>query len=368
MAAFKFSNRLQSVQEQIQKEALDALFITNQSNVFYLSGIPPLPDAKELAALVTVSELFVFTYSTYKDAAERSIQQGLLHELSSSTNLIKHLKSLRASHNLKTIGFEANDLTVSQLNNFKKEIPTMTWKGSERIVEMAREIKDEGEITSMVKAAKITDQAFDFILQKIKPGVTEKALALDLEVFLKTKADGIAFSPIVASGINSASPHHISGNKKIKHGEMVLLDFGAKIDGYCADLTRTVSVGKASQKFTDIYQTVLEAQQQALHFLLNRKVTEIPAKEVDAIARNFIMSKGYPSIPHGLGHCLGINIHELPRLAPTSTEILKPGMVFTIEPGIYIPGWGGVRIENVVVWKEGGMSILSQSSKNLIEL
>lgn len=384
--------RLLPLQNKLKEFHLDALLITSQPNIFYLTGIPTLPDTKELAAILTRKELFVFANSTYFVEARHQIRAGKLLALTPQMRLSHHLAQISRQESLKRLGFEASDVTVAQLQALKKALPSIRFVDSGNLIAQLRHIKDDTEIAAIKKAAKITDQAFAFILKSIKRGVREKDLALQLEVYLKKHADGIAFSPIVASGVGSASPHYISSEKVIQMGEMVLLDFGAKVDGYFSDLTRTVFVGKATEKFKEIYQTVLEAQNQALEYLrrhlgggrLNPPAgggshdspevlgtgsnLEIPTKAVDSIARDYIKTHGYPDIPHGLGHSLGLEIHESPRLSPTDNTIIKPGMVFTIEPGIYLPNWGGVRIEELVYLGEKGIEVLSKSPRELIGL
>ena len=369
--------RLTQIQHNLKEHKLDGFLITSQPNIFYLSGIPPLQDAKELTAFITSNNLFVFVYSTYKEEASKYIKHGTLVELSNHVKLTDLVQKIISKENLRCIGFEAYDVTYSFYSSLKKKVQSIDWKPISNLIEKQREIKDEGELTSIEKAVHIADQAFSSILAKIKPGVLEKDIALELEVFLKKNSDGIAFSPIVASGHASASPHHISGNKAIKQGEMVLLDFGAKVNGYCSDITRTIFIGKATQRFRNVYQTVLSAQQKTLDYVRkhydniyyhSKTDAQILSREVDRVARNYIVEKGYPTIPHGLGHSLGLEIHESPRLSPSSDEVFKQGMVFTIEPGIYIPGWGGVRIEDMVVLEKNSIRLLTQATRTLIEV
>lgn len=219
-------------------------------------------------------------------------------------------------------------------------------------------------IPSIKKACKLTDAAFKFILKKIKPGISEKEIAFEINDFIKKHGADIAFPSIVAFDKNSVEIHHKPTDQRLKTKDIILMDFGAKVENYCSDMTRTIFLGKATSEQKKIYQTVLEAQKRAMKQLNNG----IKASSVDKIARDYIVSQGYPTIPHSLGHGVGLEVHESPRLSPTSNDILKPGMVFSIEPGIYLPNKFGVRIEDLVALEQDGIKILTHSTKALIEL
>lgn len=247
-----------------------------------------------------------------------------------------------------------------------------------------RVIKKPKEIQAIERACQLGDKTFKYILKKIKPGITEKQLAFEIEFFIKKNGADISFPPIVAFGANSSIPHHKTSNKQLATRELVLLDFGVKLNNYCSDMTRVVFFAKANPKQKKIYQIVLEAQECALEYLSRRKTPrgwpasqrgepnglprggEIKAKEVDKVARDYIINAGFPTIPHGLGHGVGLEVHEPPRLSPKSKDILKPGMVFSIEPGIYLPGKFGVRLEDLVVLEKSGPRLLTNSSKELL--
>jgi Xaa-Pro aminopeptidase len=227
-------------------------------------------------------------------------------------------------------------------------------------------VKTEKELEKMAKAADIADQAFHHIIGYIRPGVTERAVALELEIYMKKLgASALSFETIAASGVRSSMPHGIATDKIIEDGDFLTLDFGCVYDGYCSDMTRTVVVGKATQKQKKIYGVVLEAQIAALNAIREG----INGIDVDKIARDVISSRGYGEyFGHGLGHGVGLEVHEEPRLSPTGTKKLLENMVVTDEPGIYIPGFGGVRIEDLIVVKKDGCEVLSKSPKQLIEL
>lgn len=214
------------------------------------------------------------------------------------------------------------------------------------------------------------DDTFEHILKKLKVGVSEKEIVFEIEYFLKKNGAEISFPPIVAFGKNSSIPHHQSGETKLKREDFVLLDLGAKVESYCSDMTRTIIFGKASEKQKKIYRTVLETQKRAVDFI-NIQIKlgkQVRAKEVDKVAREYIKSKGYLDIPHSLGHGIGLEVHEHPSLSPKSKDILKNGMVFSIEPGIYIAGFGGVRIEDLFVLEKDKIRQITLSPKQIIEI
>jgi Xaa-Pro aminopeptidase len=235
-----------------------------------------------------------------------------------------------------------------------------------KVVEKLRLLKSVEEIEKIRRAAEISDAAFDFIQQVIRPGVTELEISNELEHFMKRKgASRGAFSFIVASGHRGALPHGVASEKIIEKGDMVTLDFGAVYEGYCSDITRTLAVGEVNPKLIEIYNIV----RNALQLTLKHLKVGMTGKEVDAIARDYIAEKGYGDyFGHGLGHGIGLNIHEDPFFSKNSEELLQTGMVVTIEPGIYIPELGGIRIEDDVLMKEDGIEILTHSPKELIIL
>lgn len=227
-------------------------------------------------------------------------------------------------------------------------------------------VKDADEIEKMRKAASIADQAFLHIQQFIKPGAVEKDLALELEFFMKKcGASGLSFDTIVASGMRSSLPHGHASEKVIKTGDLVTFDFGCVYEGYCSDMTRTVAVGTISKEQEKVYNIVLEAQIRALQAVMPVK----SGIEIDMVARNYINNQGYEkNFEHGLGHGVGLEIHEEPRVSKTGDKILHPGMVVTVEPGIYIEGFCGVRIEDMVVVTKQGIENLTSSKKELLVL
>jgi len=235
---------------------------------------------------------------------------------------------------------------------------------SSNILTKIRQIKDESEIHILRQIISMTDQAFLQIAKMIQPGMTEVEISLELEFSLrKMGATDRSFDYIVASGLRSSLPHGVATEKKLEKNESLTLDYGGKYKGYCSDLTRTVFLGQPDSKQREIYNIVLEAQQAGIEALK----PGITGQEADAVARQVMTKAGYGEyFGHGLGHALGIEVHETPRLNTRETQILQPGMVITVEPGIYIPGWGGVRIEDVILVNDNGVEVLTQAPKQFI--
>ena len=236
----------------------------------------------------------------------------------------------------------------------------------QRAPQKLREIKTEAEVSAIRKACGITSKAFGAILEKIRPGMTEKELQIELDfTMLRLGADGNAFSTIIASGENGSLPHAIPGPRVLRAGDMITMDFGAKVDGYCSDMTRTVALGKPSDEMKRVYDTVFRAQAMCVEALAAGK----NCYEIDRLARDYIDAQGYAGrFGHGLGHAVGIDIHEEPRLSPKCREDLRAGVVMTVEPGVYLPGVGGVRIEDTCLVLENGSESLTTADRQLIIL
>ena len=234
---------------------------------------------------------------------------------------------------------------------------------------MSKSSKEKEKINSIKKACEISDRCFDFILPFLKEGVTEIETVRLINYFLRKKSEGVAFKTIAAFGENSAEVHHqIPTNRKLKKGDFIMLDFGARINGYPSDMTRTLFCKKASKKQIDLYQTVLDAQKKAIELLeaLIKKQLPIKAFDIDKVARDFIISKKYPPMSHSLGHGIGKKVHSGLKLSPKSKTNLKTGMIFSVEPGIYVKDFGGARIEDLVLLNDNKVEILTRSTKALL--
>ncbi|MCG8541638.1 MAG: Xaa-Pro peptidase family protein [Clostridia bacterium] len=267
---------------------------------------------------------------------------------------------------INKLGFEDEFVTVSQYNEFIEKLNDIHFTPLKDTLNRLRAIKDEDEIDEIRKAAHIADKTFEYICSILKAGITEWEVALEIENFMKKKgAAGTAFKSIVASGKRASLPHGVASHKVIEEGDFVTLDFGCIYNGYCSDMTRTVVIGKATDRQKEIYNIVLEAQEAVLGFIK----PGITGYDADKIARDIIKAKGYGDyFGHGLGHGVGLEVHELPKLSPLGKDTLQANMVVTDEPGIYLPDFGGVRIEDLIVVTENGCEVLSKSPKHLIEL
>jgi len=243
----------------------------------------------------------------------------------------------------------------------------------------SKAVKSPNEISKIEKACKLGDEIFAYILKKIKLDITEKEIAREINLFIKKSGSKCSFPTIVAFGKNSANIHNVPTDNKLTKNQIILLDFGVKLEGFCSDMTRTIFSGKPTPKQKRMYETVLSAQQKTIDFITSfandlfrsggkKKGRILKAKDVDHTARAYIESEGYPTIPHSLGHGIGRKVHEAFRISPKSKNYLKEGMVFSIEPGIYFPNFGGVRIEDLVVLEKSGIRLLTHSPKNIIEI
>jgi Xaa-Pro aminopeptidase len=353
--------------DKVSFQEVDAILVSSAFQVAYLTGYSNFShEEREAFVLLTPQTNYIFTDARYSEAVSQ-IPGFSLMEVSGQVTFTDHLKKIIDEYSLKSLGIEGDHLTVSEFRRLEKVISEIK---EIKLVDLRAE-KKVTEIQKIEQACQIGDQVFKVILKKIKAGMTEKKLALEMELLMRKKGVVPSFDTIVAFGSHSYVPHHQTGDTKlIGQGEFVLLDFGIKFEEYCSDMTRTIFLGKASEKQKKIYQAVLAAQSKAAEFLDSqiKKGIKVTGKKVDQVAREYIISKGYPSIPHSLGHGIGLQVHEYPRLSPKSDDVLIEGMVFSIEPGIYIPGFGGVRIEDLYVIEKTGLRQLTQASKELIEL
>lgn len=354
------STKTQKTKELLKAEGFDALLISSSFNIRYLTCFDGFSaDEREGFALVTNSNMYIFADPRLSEGARKNSKGASVIEFSAGKKLLPQIQEIIDREKVKILGFEEN-LTYSEFKRFKKL--KVKLKMVEEIVEDVRTIKDASELKSLKRACELTDDAFQFALGKIKAGITELGLAWEMEKFIRENRGELAFPTIVAFGSNSATPHHKTSSQKLVAGSCILLDFGAKIDGYCADMTRTVFFGKAPEKFKEIYDTVRIAQEKAF------KPKKFTAEEVDKTARDYITHKKFPTIPHSVGHGVGLEVHELPHISPSFTERIEPNTPFTIEPGIYVNGYGGVRIEDTVYYDGKKIISLTKSPKELIEL
>lgn len=366
--------RLKDAQKRLVRGKLDALLISSTHNIGYLTGFFGFSKTeREGYLLLTTRRRYIFASGLNSEAVKRyiaSLKDFTLVEISPRTPLTKKaLVTIIKKERIKKLGFEKHSLTYAEYERLKKDL-SITLVPTEHVIEELRMIKDADEIAAIEKACKLGDKAFDYILTKIKPIITEKELAWELEVFIRREGYELSFPTIVAFGFNSCIPHHVTSDKRLAISDkLILLDFGCRVDNYCSDMTRTVFFGKATYEQKRMYNTVLEAQKRAFENLQHSNDTyHHSAKHVDKIARDYIASQNYPNIPHSLGHGIGLEVHEPPKLSPKSKDILKPNMVFSIEPGNYLPGIGGVRIEDLIALEPAGPRFLTKAKRELIEV
>jgi len=351
------NSRLEKVRRIIQQKELDGVFISDPVNRRYLSGFT----GSTGYLLITRGKRLFITDFRYVQQAKQQCEGFEVVEL--PRDILEKINELVVELNIRDLGFEDGHVSFMQYTGMKEKLERTYLHPLGEAINHLRMVKNADEIRLIKTAVGITEKALEHIKPYIKPGVKEREIALEIEYFMRKKgASAAAFDFIVASGWRSALPHGVASDKTIQDGELITLDIGCKYEGYCSDMTRTFVVGTYSPKQREIYDIVLEAQTQVLS-LMKPGMTGI---EVDSIARDVIERAGYGEyFGHGLGHGVGLQIHESPSLSQKGKTVLEPGMVVTVEPGIYLPDFGGVRIEDLVVIKEDGIENLNNSSKEL---
>jgi Xaa-Pro aminopeptidase len=357
--------RLDAVRRSLSGADCGALVVRCVANVAYLSGFAGVWDDEPFSLLlVTAQDAVVLTDSRYRESAERAAEGSPWRVVLCTADPWVEALAFAAEAGVGRLAVESSapyKVVECARASFSGEIvPTDGW------VEGVRVVKDAGEVARITEAQKLTDAAFDHILGFVAEGMSEAQVALEIEFFMRSEgSDGIAFPPIVASGPNSALPHAHPGSRKVERGDFLKMDFGARVGGYCADMTRTVVIGTASLRQREIYDTVLSANVAGIAAIKPGLV----GRDIDAAARSVIEAAGFgENFGHGLGHGVGLEVHELPGLGSRSTALVPLGSVVTVEPGVYVPGFGGVRIEDLVVVEKSGARVLTRSTKELIEL
>lgn len=354
-------NRVERLIQRLKDENLDGILLLNDSNIRYISGFT----GSDSYVIIAEGAKAFITDSRYTEQAEEECQGfEVVRWGKPVAGLLETIKKVCDQNGINKLAFEKGHITYEMYEDLVKGLEGMEIVPASGLVEGLRAVKDEEEIQCMRMAAQFADQAFEEILKYIRPGVTELDVATELQYLIKKKgADDIGFPIIAVSGKRSSLPHGIPGRKAIERGDFVTLDFGAMYKGYRSDMTRTVIVGEADEKQREIYEIVRTAQAEASRVVR----AGLEAKAADGCARGYITQAGYGDyFGHGLGHGIGLDVHEEPRLSQTGNKILEEGNVVTIEPGIYLPNWGGVRIEDTVVVREDGIEVLTKSSKELI--
>jgi len=351
--------RLERLRQRFDEKEIDGLFISQPANIRYLSGF----DGSAGYLLITAQDAILATDFRYVAQAKRQAPECQIFR--TSGNIGDWFPGLVSGLRVKQLGFEAGHVTFSLYGKLsgilsKAQLP-LRLIPVEGLAEDLRAIKEPEEIKFITRASAISDAAFEYAETIIRPGISEQELAWEIESFMREKgSQALPFEVIVASGPNSALPHARPSSRQLALGEPIVIDLGARASGYCSDLTRTICLGDADEKFNRIYDTVLGAQLAAIAMIREG----MSGQEADKMARIVIEEAGYgEAFGHALGHGIGLSPHEAPRLGPNSMEPLASGMVFTIEPGIYLDGWGGVRIEDTVVMEDGKIRVISKSRK-----
>jgi len=354
-----YFERQQNLKNVIEKSGLDGMLITNLTNIRYICGFT----GSAGTCLVTQSGKFFITDGRYIEQSKEQVK-GFNRYIDMDNNLSIIKKNKLITKDLK-IGFEGDHVNFTLYDSMKKIFTDTDWESTTMILEDLASVKDKTELNAIRTAVEITDKVYEEILPMLRPGYTEKQVANTMVSKYREYGEGEAYSPIVATGPNGALPHAVPTDREFKKGDFIVIDAAAKYAGYHADMTRTPVVGEATEKHHEIYAIVKEAQQRGC----NIAMAGVSCKEVDAATRDYIHEMGYGEhYTHGTGHGLGLEIHTSPRFSPTSEDILAENNVMTIEPGIYLAGWGGVRIEDDVIINNDGCEILNKTTKELVVL
>lgn len=367
-----YQDRLHAIQQILQESSSDALIVDDPINIYYMTGI----EVSTGRLLIHSKAAHLIVDNRYFEICKQASPFPVLE--SDNPNFESRLSSPEFSF-IHSLSFDSDNTSYKSYIQLQKVIETVASSSQnprkitliplDNPIKKLRSVKDKSEIEVLKTAATLGSQGFDFVLTLLKEGITEIEIASELEIFWKRKGSkSLAFDPIIAFGPNSSKPHYRAGKMALKRGNIVLIDIGVNLHHYHSDMTRTVFFGDPNPKLKEIYAIVKEAQEAALSICK----PGTPIGELDAAARNLITSRGYgPNFTHSLGHGVGLEIHELPVIKNTSPHkdiALVPGMVITIEPGIYLPGIGGVRIEDTIVINEIGYENLTNRSKDLVNL
>lgn len=355
-------SRINRFQKELEENSFDTFFISNRINVYYFTNFYSKSSAYLLVFQETMPVLYV-PQLEYEEAS--SLAEGCeVKKFEKGSQLLKFVRADLESNRSKKGGIEEVSMSIKSYRELSEKIEFVEWGNGVKLIDKLRRVKNEGEIMNLREACKIADSGITTALEIIGSEKSELEIAAEIEYAMrKSGSEGAPFDTIVASGYRSAYPHGVSTKKKIKKGDLIIIDLGARFNGYCSDMTRTVVLGSPSEKQSKILQLVLEAEQNAIRACIAGK----NASEVEEEVRAFLSAKEYNEyFVHSLGHGVGLDVHEYPVLANISEDVFEEGNVFTVEPGIYLPDWGGVRIEDVVYLTEKGPEILTKSNYELI--
>ena len=356
-------NRLNFFRKSCSQHQIDTFMVLIEENRRYLSGFTGEDtqfDESAGALLITDTQLLLTTDSRFETQAR--MEAPLYDIYTYKSGLIKALPDLLKRFETKKLGFESQRISYQNYTKIteqlKSDLPAVELVPTENIIEDQRVLKELDEIEIIRKALLIAENIFKDFSNTLRPGITEKEAAWAMEKGMREGgADMLSFPVIVAAGENSALPHAIPSNRLMQRGEPILFDWGVRFNGYCSDISRTLFLDTIDKNFQKVYQAVFDAQQMSIDAIK----PGVSSKSVDAVARNHIDKKGFKDkFGHGLGHGVGLSVHEAPRLSPLKDDTLEPGMIITVEPGIYLPGQGGVRLENMIRVKEDGAEVLNR--------
>ena len=355
-------SNLERLKNRIAAEELDAVLLLDSYNRHFATGF----HSSSGAVIVTANDAWFITDSRYIEAATEFAAGRFNVCLHNSAHPMNDMiKTIMAEQGVSRLGGESCRLSYDEYTKYE-ELLGIKMIGCQAMLDELRAAKNEEELEYMRKAQEITDDVFAYILTFIKPGMTERRVAAELVYQMRLRgADQVSFDPIVVAGHRSSMPHGVPSDNVIQEGDFVTMDFGAAHNGYCSDMTRTVAVGKISEEQEKVYNLVLDAQLAAIDAVK----AGVPCNSIDAVARDMIYGAGYEGkFGHGLGHSLGLEIHENPRFSPLCSDLTEAGIVMSVEPGIYLDGQFGVRIEDIVMVTEDGCEVITKSEKKLITL
>jgi Xaa-Pro aminopeptidase len=354
---FDHAGRLEKIRSRMADSSLDALLVSARENVYYFSGFT----GGESFLLVTGERVFLITDFRYRQQAKEELAPGCEVRLR-STSPSEAVATLAREEKLRRIGFGEDRLNWAAHGRLKEKLPGQQLLPAGGLITDLRMVKEPAEIALIRKAAARTVRVLSRWQKSARPGMTEESLARRLAAAFYRAGGEPAFDPIVAAGAHSSHPHAAASDRRLGRGEICLVDLGGKWEFYNSDLTRTLAGGPYPRRFKTIYRAVLAAQEKAIRAVR----PGIRAASLDTLARGYLVGKGYGEyFGHGLGHGVGLEVHERPAINSRSQEVLKEGMVFTVEPGVYIPGWGGVRIEDTILVTAHGCEVLTPAPKTL---
>lgn len=352
-----YRGRMVALRKILAQYPMDGILFSSPSNIRYLSGF----DGSESILIVSGDQSVLLVDGRYTTQASNQVHLAI--SISRSANHIQGIKETTKALGIARLGFEAACVTVEFYHALREACPALEFVALAEEVRLLRAAKDKHEILTMKKAATMASEAVSEIISEMRPGWTELETALALEFKARQKgAQQVSFEPIIASGENAALPHAKPSHRKIRHGDFVVIDFGVRYCGYCSDETCTVAIGELTGDQKNAYRAVLRAHDEAIASL----AAGINAADVDRAVRKALGKKFSRYFVHGTGHGVGLDVHEAPRLAPQSRDVLKAGMMVTIEPGLYYPGKWGVRIEDTVLVKKNGCEVITKMNKELI--